>query len=224
MYLEILIIVISPLLFAGVAWFFMKSREELDAKERLEMSRVQMYNQRISQDEVKIKNMLEDSRLRGQNIIKLSEKIAQELIFELENALKIDHEKLVSVVPQGESFELKLQAMSGILKSEYVKKILKIVEDLEEYEKKKAIEIEKFTNEQLVKATQNLQQARADELLALQEKLTKYKQEEIALFDRKVDEIVKSASLEVLGKELTVEDHEGLIQRALEKAKIENAL
>lgn len=224
MNLEIIILVMSPILFGGITWYFLKSRNELHEKERLEMARVMMHNQKIAQEEVKIKNMLEESRLRGQTIIKLSEKLAQELILELETALGIKRDKFTTIIPQGDSFEAKLQSMSGALKSEYVKRILEIVNNLGNYEQSKAHVIDEFGENQLVKNAESMQKIRSDELVSLQSKLNRYKQEEMALFNRKVEAVVNEAAKEVLGTVLSLEEHERMVIKALEKAKANNAL
>lgn len=222
--LSTIILVMSPLLFAGISWYFLKMRQDLRDDQKIENSRVQMNNQKIQQDEVRINNLIEESKMRGQTILKLSEKVAQELVIELQYALNMPQDKFTTVIPPGEEFEKKLSSMSGVLKSAYVQKIIDIVARIDNLEKQKSIEIEKFEEEQMQKAMESLTKMKADEIAALKVMIAKYKEDELSLFNQKVKEAIREAVVEVLGRELKPADHEELIMKALENARAKNAI
>lgn len=222
--LPTIIVLTTPVIFGGLSWYFIKMREDFREDQKTEISRIQMHNQKIQQEELKIKNQIEESKMRGQTILKLSEKVAQELILELQYALNMPQDKFTTIIPPGEEFETRLSSMSGVLKSQYVKKIIDIVTTIDNLEKTKAAEIEKFEEEQMQKSMESLTRMKAEQMAALQISMNKYKNEELGLFNQKVEQAVKEAVLEVLGRELSPSDHEELIMKALEKARARNAI
>jgi hypothetical protein len=65
---------------------------------------------------------------------------------------------------------------------------------------------------------------RINELDRVQQRITKYKEEELALFNRKVKDIIESAAQEVLGQALSSHEQEILISKALDKARQEGVI
>ena len=224
MFLQNLIVVISPLIFAVIAWYFLKSKKQLQEEEKLEISRIRLHDQKIAEEELWIKNELEENRLHGEMIVKLSEKIAQDLIIELKTALGAKGESLESVVPTGENFETNLTEVSAKIKSSYLSKIVEIMAGLKSFEYQKAHNIVSFQNDEIDKTEQSLKEIRAEELKSLRERMDRYKSDEIKLFEQKVKAVLDAAVKDVLGEALTTSEQEELIIKALEKAKENNAL
>jgi hypothetical protein len=65
---------------------------------------------------------------------------------------------------------------------------------------------------------------RVEELKRLRDRIERYKEEELSLFDKKVREVVDEAAIEVLGHQLTNQEHGELIAKALEKAREANRI
>jgi hypothetical protein len=224
MFLQTFIVVLSPLLFAGIAWYFIKSRKQLEEEEKLEMQRMQLHDKEIAQDEAMIDKTLEDSKIRGEMIVKLSEKIAQDLILELERILDAKKDSFKTVVPDDEKFELQLTSIFTSIKSQYLERVMQIMKGLKDFEHLKAHNVVAFAEAQYDKTEKSLMQVREEELNALKDKMDRYKSEEINLFNQKVKAVLDAAVKDVLGHALSSTEQEELIIKALENARKNNAL
>lgn len=95
---------------------------------------------------------------------------------------------------------------------DHYKEMVREVND--EFRKKAAGEVKEFGEE--------IDQEIASQLNKSKQEIEEYKKEKLANIDEAVVKVVKSASEEILGKAITLANHQTLITEALEKAKKEH--
>lgn len=220
----LLFLIISLIFFGAVGYYFMVTRKELmDEKEKI-LEEEKVHERIMEKDEEKIKDELLQVHEKATMILKQSQKIAQEIINDLEKALGKNGKDISVKLPEGNNFELELGSLSDRLKNNYVNRIKGLLLSLEKFEYQKAKEVEEFASAQQVTTDINLQKKRVVELEKMHERIEKYKEEELSLFDEKVEKVIDEAAKEVLGKILTSDDQTELIAKALEKAREDHKL
>jgi len=183
-----------------------------------------MHEEEITKDEARVKEELADAHRRATAILAQSEKIAHDLIFELEQVLGKKGIDTTLAIQPATDFEIELGTLSEKIKVQYVSRIKGLLESLDKFQVDQAQKLQAFAEEQQVTTDKNLQQMRINELDRVQQRITKYKEEELALFNRKVKDIIESAAQEVLGQALSSHEQEILISKALDKARQEGVI
>ncbi len=220
-----LLFLIVSLIFAGaVAYYFSVVRREVREEHKLEIEEKKMHEEEITKDEARVKEELADAHRRATAILAQSEKIAHDLIFELEQVLGKKGIDTTLAIQPATDFEIELGTLSEKIKVQYVSRIKGLLESLDKFQVDQAQKLQAFAEEQQVTTDKNLQQMRVNELDRVQQKITKYKEEELALFNRKVKDIIESAAQEVLGQALSSHEQEMLISKALDKARQEGVI
>lgn len=191
---------------------------------KLEIEEKKMHEEEITKDEARVKEELADAHRRATAILAQSEKIAHDLIFELEQVLGKKGIDTTLAIQPATDFEIELGTLSEKIKVQYVSRIKGLLESLDKFQVDQAQKLQAFAEEQQVTTDKNLQQMRVNELDRVQQKITKYKEEELALFNRKVKDIIESAAQEVLGQALSSHEQEMLISKALDKARQEGVI
>lgn len=218
-----LLFLLFSIAFASVVgWYFSRARKGIDDEKKLFLEEEKVHQEVMKHDEQQIKDELAEVHEKATLILSEAEKIAQDLIHELEEVLGKRSRDVNLPLPSGSSFEIELGSLSDRLKNNYVNKIKHLLVSVEKFEYQKAKEVEKFAEEQKITTDQNLQKMRQVELEKMHQRIERYKEEELSLFDKKVREVVDQAAMEVLGHQLTNQEHGELIQRALEKAREEH--
>ena len=220
-----LLFLIVSLIFAGAgAYYFSVVRREVREEHKLEIEEKKMHEEEITKDEARVKEELADAHRRATAILAQSEKIAHDLIFELEQVLGKKGIDTTLAIQPATDFEIELGTLSEKIKVQYVSRIKGLLESLDKFQVDQAQKLQAFAEEQQVTTDKNLQQMRVNELDRVQQKITKYKEEELALFNRKVKDIIESAAQEVLGQALSSHEQEMLISKALDKARQEGVI
>jgi hypothetical protein len=220
-----LLFLIVSLIFAGaVAYYFSVVRREVREEHKLEIEEKKMHEEEITKDEARVKEELADAHRRATAILAQSEKIAHDLIFELEQVLGKKGIDTTLAIQPATDFEIELGTLSEKIKVQYVSRIKGLLESLDKFQVDQAQKLQAFAEEQQVTTDKNLQQMRINELDRVQQRITKYKEEELALFNRKVKDIIESAAQEVLGQALSSHEQEILISKALDKARQEGVI
>lgn len=219
-----LFLIISLLFFAGVSYYFVVMKKGNDEEKEKFLEEKREHEQLMERDEARIRDELLEVHEKATLILNESEKIAQELIAELEEVLGKKKSDIHVDLPDGNDFEIELGSLSDRLKNNYVNKIKHLLSSLEKFELQKAREVQKFAEEQKATTDVNLQKMRMEELNKMHERIERYKEEELSLFDKKVNELVDEAAKEVLGHSLTSQEHTELIQLTLKKAKEEGRI
>jgi hypothetical protein len=220
-----LLFLIVSLIFAGaVAYYFSVVRREVREEHKLEIEEKKMHEEEITKDEARVKEELADAHRRATAILAQSEKIAHDLIFELEQVLGKKGIDTTLAIQPATDFEIELGTLSEKIKVQYVSRIKGLLESLDKFQVDQAQKLQAFAEEQQVTTDKNLQQMRINELDRVQQRITKYKEEELALFNRKVKDIIESAAQEVLGQALSSHEQEMLISKALDKARQEGVI
>ena len=191
---------------------------------KLEIEEKKMHEEEITKDEARVKEELADAHRRATAILAQSEKIAHDLIFELEQVLGKKGIDTTLAIQPATDFEIELGTLSEKIKVQYVSRIKGLLESLDKFQVDQAQKLQAFAEEQQVTTDKNLQQMRINELDRVQQRITKYKEEELALFNRKVKDIIESAAQEVLGQALSSHEQEILISKALDKARQERVI
>lgn len=224
MILSLLFLLITLLFFGATAYYFTVTRKEIKEEKEVENEAEKEHREEIARAEEKIKEELREVHEKATLILSEAEKIAQELINELESVLgKKGHDVKVAL-PEGNSFEVELGSLSDRLKNNYVNKIKHLLVSVEKFEYQKAKEVEDFAEEQKISTDISMQKIREQQLQKMHERIEKYKEEELLLFDKKVREVIDQAAQDVLGHQLTNQEHGELIAKALEKARAEHKI
>lgn len=215
----LLFLIISLIFLGVVGYYFMVARREIQEEKEKTLEEEKIHLGRIERDEEKIKDELSEVHEKATLILSEAEKIAQELISELEEVLGKRGKEVNVDLPEGNNFEVELGSLSNRLKNNYVNKIKHLLASLEKFEVQKAKEVERLAEEQQVSTDINLQKMRIEELENIRTRIDRYKKEELSLLDKKVQEVVNEAAQTVLGHSLTNQEHNELISKALEKAR-----
>lgn len=219
-----LIFLLIALTFLGiVGLYFSYSRKRMEEK-RQALEEEKFHHEVIEHEEQRVKDELSEVHEKANMILSEAEKIATELINELEDALGKKGEEVNVDLPNDSNFEIELGSLSDRLKNNYVNRIKHLLVSVEKFEYQKAKEVEEFAEEQQVTTDKNLQKIRAEALQKMHERIERYKEEELSLFDRKVEEVVNEAAKEVLGHSLTNQEHQEIIKRAIERARTEKVI
>lgn len=219
-----LIFLLIALTFLGiVGLYFSYSRKRMEEK-RQALEEEKFHHEVIEQEEQRVKDELSEVHEKANMILSEAEKIATELINELEDALGKKGEEVNVDLPNDSNFEIELGSLSDRLKNNYVNRIKHLLVSVEKFEYQKAKEVEEFAEEQQVTTDKNLQKLRAEALQKMHERIERYKEEELSLFDRKVEEVVNEAAKEVLGHSLTNQEHQEIIKKAIERARAEKVI
>ncbi len=224
MILSLLFLIIALVFFGAIAYYFTVTRKEIKAEKELDNEAEKLHREEMKQDEEKIKEEMREVREKATLILAESEKIAQELINELEGVLGKRGKGVDVPLPEGNSFGVELGSLSDRLKNNYVSKIKHLLVSVEKFEYQKAKEVEEFAEEQKLSTDVSMQKMREQELQKMHERIEKYKEEELSLFDKKVRVVIDQAAQEVLGHQLTNQEHGELIAKALEKARAEHKI
>lgn len=218
-----LFLVFNLVFFAAVAYYFLKLKSGLSDERRLELEEEKVHEDEVMHDESRIQGELDNAHKRSLAILSESEKIANELILELEKVIgRKDTD--ISYIRPGENFEIELGRLSEKIHSHYIERIKKLLKSVENFEIDQAQKVLSYSEEQQAITDKNLQQMRLEELEKIHQRIERYKEEELSLFDKKVKAVIDKAAVEVLGKALTSQEQESLIEEALEKAKKEGII
>lgn len=220
----VLIIIINLLFFAAVAFYYSNLKKQMQEEAKLNLEERKLHGEEMIYADEKLKEELAEVKKRANVILSESEKIAQELIYELESTLGKKSSRSALSLPGNENFEIELGNLSTKIKSQYINRIHSLLRSLERFEIQEAHKVEAFAEEQAVVTDKNLQILRVDELKKMHERIERYKEGEMALFDKKVREVIDLAAMDVLGHALTNQEQTELISKALEKARGENKL
>jgi hypothetical protein len=220
----LLFLIINILFFGGIAYYFSVQRKQLQDAEEQALKRHMLEGDESQREKNEIQEEIAEAREKSEFIITESEKLAQELIVSLEEAVGRKEGKREDVFSPEIPIEEQLGFLKEKIKKEYVDKIRSLLKRLERFEMQKAMAIEKFAQEQEARADIILQKVRIEELEKMRVKIETYKNAEIALFDKKVKEVVNSAAMDILGHALTNQEQEELIINAVKKAREEKIL
>ena len=220
----VLFLVINFLFFVAVAYYFLVMRRQMAEEKKEESKEREFQADKIEAAEHELKEELQDVRERANKILEESENIAKELIGELEKTLGKKHSSISVDLPSDDNFEVELGSLSNKLKSHYVVRIKNLLTSLEKYELQEAKKVEEFAREQQDLPSESLQSMRVAQLQKMHEKIERYKEEELRLFDKKVKDVIDMAAKEVIGHALTNDEQEEAIMSALRKAKEQHRL
>ncbi len=220
----VLFLVINLIFFGAVFYYFTVVRRDVRQEHRDSFEEEKFHEEELIRDEKRIKEELEDAHKRAKSILSQSEMIANELISELESVLGKKSQQSHLLQDTTSDFEIELGALSEKLKAGYVGRIKNLLESLEKFQVDQAKKVQEFAEEQEVATDRNLQAKRVEELEKMHQRIERYKDEELALFDSKVKEVIDRAAKEVLGQSLTSQEQDLLIEKALEKAKQEGVI
>ncbi|MDO8335483.1 MAG: hypothetical protein Q7T74_01720 [Candidatus Saccharibacteria bacterium] len=220
----LLFLIVDLIFFVVVAYYFINFKKGLSEDKKGDLEEKKLHEEEMKRDDLRIKEELSDIHEKATLILSQSEKIADELVVELENILGRKNSGSSVGLPSGNDFELELGSLSQKLKNHYVVRIRNLMASVEKFEYQKAHEVQEFAEEQEVLTDKNIQQMRIDELEKVRQRIERYKSEEIALFDKKVKEVIDQAAAEVLGHSLTMNEQNEIILRALEKARADNKI
>lgn len=220
----LLFLIINLIFFGAIAYYFLVVRRQLNEERKVELGHQAFEEEKLEEAELELKDELQEVRIRANKILAESENIARELIVELENTLGKKHADTTVPLPSEDNFEVELGSLSNKIKSHYVIRIQNLLKSLEKYELQEARKVEAFAQDQMESADKNLQSMRISALSKMHEKIERYKEEELMLFDKKVKEVIDQAAQEVLGHSLTNQDIDESILKALEKAKEQHKL
>ncbi len=220
----LLFLIITLIFFGAVAYYFTVVRRETKEEHRIELEEEKLHEEEIRRDESRIKEELNDAHRRATAILSQSEKIAHELIAELEAVLGKKSAQTSLGVGKEMDFEIELGQLSERIKVSYVDRIKGLLESLEKFQVDQAQKFQTFAEEQQVTTDKNLQAMRVEALNKVHQRIEKYKEEELALFNGKVKAVIDKAAMEVIGQALTSEEQDMLITKALEKAKQEGVI
>ncbi len=224
MNLALLFLIVSIIFAAAVAYYFSVVRREVREEHKLEIEEKKMHEEEIEKDEERVKEELADAHKRATSILAQSEKIAHDLIYELEEVLGKKGIDTTLAIQPATDFEIELGSLSEKIKVQYVARIKGLLESLDKFQVDQAQKMQAFAEEQQVTTDKNLQQMRVNELDKVEQRIAKYKEEELILFNRKVKDMIEKAAQEVLGQALSSREQEQLITKALEKAKQEGVI
>jgi plasmid maintenance system antidote protein VapI len=113
-----LLFLIVSLIFAGaVAYYFSVVRREVREEHKLEIEEKKMHEEEITKDEARVKEELADAHRRATAILAQSEKIAHDLIFELEQVLGKKGIDTTLAIQPATDFEIELGTLSEKNKS-----------------------------------------------------------------------------------------------------------
>lgn len=219
MNLALIFLVINLIFFGAVAIYFINLKREVKEEKEHVFEERKFDEERIVRAEEELKDELDEVRKRAHSILTESEKIAKDLIYELENSLGVEGKHPNIKLPDGNNFEIELGNLSQKIKGQYVSRIQSLLRSFEKFQVQEAKKVEEFAEEQKVSTDKNIQQIRVEALDRMHKRIERYKEEEIALFDEKVRAVIDEAALEVLGHALTQTEHEELITKALIKAR-----
>lgn len=220
----ILFFVLSLIFFGAVAYYFtvIRREEREDRKQALQSEK--LHEEEVERDDRRIKEELNDAHEKANAILDQSQKIAHELILELEQVLgKKSNIEPINIDSEN-NFEIELGALSQRLKTGYVDRIKNLLESLEKFKVSQAQKFQALAEDQEATTDKNLQALRVEELDKMHERIERYKEEELKLFNSKVKEVIDRASKEVLGEALSSSEQDKLITKALEKAKQEGVI
>lgn len=220
----VVILIINLLFFVSVALYYSNLRKQMRDETSLDFEERKLHGEEMERAEKKLKEELEEVKKKANMILSESEKIAQDLIVELEKTLGRKSSDTTPVLPNNSNFEMELGNLSQKIKSQYLNRIHSLLRSFERFQIQEAHKVVEFAQEQIVATDVNLQKIRVEELEKMHERIERYKEAEIALFNGKVKDVIDEAAMEVLGHVLSAQEHEELIVKALEKAKSENKL
>ncbi len=134
---------------------------------------------------------------------------------ELQKSLKED------VAYQASQFAQGYQGLLPEIKKYYQTGIDEQLRAFEDQLRVFTLDVEKTFKDKLDTLANLLRDQTLQEFTIVQKELTDYKQAKMREIDERVKRIVKTAAAEVVGKTLSLADHQDLIMKALEKAKRE---
>ena len=220
----LLFAIINLLLFVTISYYFFIQRREIDKNRVHALEEQKLHDEEFEKDEARLEKDLQDAKEKAEIILSQSQKIAQDLIFELEKALGKENGKRDTIIPSKSHFEEELINLSAKIKEQYVKRISNLLKDLNKFELGEAKKVEELAQQQELQTDQALHKVSSEKLAKIKEEIEQYKKEEIMLFDKKVKDTVNQAAKEVLGHALTHGEQKELIIKALEKARRENII
>jgi hypothetical protein len=109
-------------------------------------------------------------------------------------------------------------ALSDI-ESEYINRYKKAVKDIEEEAKNQMGNLRSFFEKETSSEGAALQSITTEGLKIVKENLEKYEKEEMEKIDRTIKEMVKKATEIIIGKAISLNEHENIVQKALAEAK-----
>lgn len=220
----LLFLIITLIFFGSVAYYFTIVRNQTaeEKKESLDLEKVR--EEEIVRDEKRIKDEVINAHQKAVAILTESEKVASELIADLEKSIGAKTTKEGLIIPGDSNFEMELGALSEKVKTHYVKRISDLLSSLNKFQVDQALKFEAFAQEQQVTTDKNLQLMRIDMLNQIRQKMERYKEEELSLFNKKVQMLIDQAAIEVIGHVLSSPEQDELITKALEKAKKEGVI
>lgn len=224
MNLPVILVVLNLILFTGIAFYFAVQKKQLQEDQELWLSKRKVLDDELEAERETVAINAIDAKSRSEFIITESESIANEVIEYLQNALGQEGDQKGIILPGSENYEYKLDQLRQAIKKQYSDRVKKLLAQLERFEVDQAQKFQQFAESQEALTDQNLQAKRVEMLQKMEARLATYKNEEVALFQEKVQKIVNEAAIDVLGHALTETEHEELILSAIKKAKMENGL
>ncbi len=167
-------------------------------------------------------HIIEKAKRKSEDLLTQSVKEA-ELIISQTESFRDDLQKSLreDVAFQAQQFSQKYQELLPELKEYYHKGIDEQLQTFKTSLNELTLELSKSLKEQVNQIHEILKDQAQKELNVIQEQIQEYKKQKLTAIDQTVKEIVKKASLKILGKAISTSDHEKLIINSLEQAKKE---
>lgn len=148
--------------------------------------------------------------------------LRENLVSEIENKLKVVGEQaVVLLAKESAQFDQEYKTMITTIKQDYVKKAdetLKIIEKIPEQE---LTDFSNILKKETVEAQSVIDKRVQEQFEKSQQEIQKYKEEKLKEVDRSINKIIIQVAGEVIGKTLSLSEHEKLVFDALESAKRE---
>lgn len=224
MNIVVILFLVNLIFFGAVAYYLSIQRKQLQEQSELEFKRSEHESDALDNKKDEFEREFDEMKDKAEFILSESEKLAQDLMVELQNALGKKTETGQTVLPDNNHLEEQLGFLKEKIKKQYVNRISHLVTQLENVQIREAEKVEKFAQEQEATTDVNLQKHRMEELNKMHRRIESYKNGEIALFNEKVKKIVLDAAQDVLGHSLTMGEQEELVTRAVSRAREDHIL
>lgn len=224
MNIVVVLFLVNLIFFGAVAYYLSIQRKQLQDQSKLEYERREHESDSLESKKEEYVREFDEIKDKAEFILSESEKLAQELIVELQQALGKNSETGESILPDNSHLEEQLGFLKEKIKKQYASRISHLVKQLENVQMREARKVEKFAQEQEATTDVNLQKIRVEELEKMHQRIENYKNGEIALFNDKVKKVVIDAAQDYLGHSLTIGEQEELVTKAVRKAREEHVL
>lgn len=220
----VLLFILNILFCGGAAYYFYAQKKQFEEEEKLTFKKQIYEDSEVEKEKKAIEKEFEKMKEKAAFILSESEKLAQELMKELQDALGRKSGEQPQLINENVNIEEQLGFLKEKIEKQYVDRIARLFKQLENLKTQEAIKVEKFAEEQEAITDVNIQKIRVEELEKIHQRIENYKNCEIDLFNEKVKKVVNQAAFDVLGHSLTSGESEELVARAIRKAREDHVI